>query len=51
METMRRNKINDLYEFPQRLNMFPYTKEGLAQKEKPVCACVRVCVYAFCVIV
>jgi len=32
-DTMRKQKINDHCEFPMTLNMFPYTKEGIAAKE------------------
>eukprot|EP01105_Mastigella_eilhardi_P014361 TRINITY_DN3272_c0_g1_i6.p1 TRINITY_DN3272_c0_g1~~TRINITY_DN3272_c0_g1_i6.p1 ORF type:complete len:2846 (+),score=628.82 TRINITY_DN3272_c0_g1_i6:898-8538(+) len=34
LELMRRIKVDDRYEFPLRLNLEPYTKEGLAQREK-----------------
>ncbi len=30
LDTMRKVKVNDYCEFPNRLNVFPYTKEGLA---------------------
>ncbi|KAH3743698.1 Ubiquitin carboxyl-terminal hydrolase 34 [Pelomyxa schiedti] len=33
-ELMRRIKVNDLYEFPMKLNVEPYTKEGLARRER-----------------
>eukprot|EP00004_Rigifila_ramosa_P006247 TRINITY_DN1692_c0_g1_i1.p1 TRINITY_DN1692_c0_g1~~TRINITY_DN1692_c0_g1_i1.p1 ORF type:complete len:3114 (-),score=719.02 TRINITY_DN1692_c0_g1_i1:25-8475(-) len=33
LELMRRIKVNDRCEFPTELDMFPYTKEGLALKE------------------
>ena len=29
LETMRKIKVNDHISFPQELNMFPFTKEGL----------------------
>ncbi|KAH3764942.1 ubiquitin hydrolase [Pelomyxa schiedti] len=35
-ELMRRIKVNDLYEFPMKLDLEPYTKEGLARREKGV---------------
>eukprot|EP01105_Mastigella_eilhardi_P014372 TRINITY_DN3272_c0_g2_i6.p1 TRINITY_DN3272_c0_g2~~TRINITY_DN3272_c0_g2_i6.p1 ORF type:complete len:1195 (+),score=293.80 TRINITY_DN3272_c0_g2_i6:258-3842(+) len=31
---MRRIKVNDLYEFPLKLNVEPFTKEGLERREK-----------------
>lgn len=27
---MRKVKVNDYCEFPMRLNMYPYTKEGIS---------------------
>jgi ubiquitin carboxyl-terminal hydrolase 9/24 len=32
-ERMIRVKVNDYYEFPLELNMFPYTQEGLSKRE------------------
>lgn len=32
-DTFRREKVNDSFEFPLRINMLPYTKEGLEQAE------------------
>lgn len=34
VEQLKRIKLNDYFEFPFTLNMEPYTKEGLARKEK-----------------
>ena len=34
IETLCRMKVDDLCEFPMELNMEPYTKEGLANREK-----------------
>eukprot|EP01125_Pyxidicula_operculata_P018997 TRINITY_DN6842_c1_g3_i2.p1 TRINITY_DN6842_c1_g3~~TRINITY_DN6842_c1_g3_i2.p1 ORF type:complete len:2639 (+),score=452.27 TRINITY_DN6842_c1_g3_i2:39-7955(+) len=31
----KRNKLNQLIEFPQKLNLEPFTKEGLERKENP----------------
>ncbi|KAH3765659.1 ubiquitin hydrolase [Pelomyxa schiedti] len=45
LEQMRRIKLNDLYEFPMKLNLEPFTKEGLASREgtptqaKPMSQC------------
>jgi Ubiquitin carboxyl-terminal hydrolase len=33
LETLRRVKVNDLLQFPHKLNVKPYTQEGLAAKE------------------
>lgn len=33
LETLGRRKVNDLITFPMELNMYPYTEEGLAEKE------------------
>jgi len=33
LELMRRNKINQFCEFPPKLSLEPYTKEGLARRE------------------
>lgn len=34
LEAMKRTKLNESLEFPMRLNMEPYTKEGLARIER-----------------
>eukprot|EP01105_Mastigella_eilhardi_P020178 TRINITY_DN4786_c0_g2_i4.p1 TRINITY_DN4786_c0_g2~~TRINITY_DN4786_c0_g2_i4.p1 ORF type:complete len:3017 (-),score=891.96 TRINITY_DN4786_c0_g2_i4:79-9129(-) len=34
LEEMRRIKVNDYCKFPMKLNVEPYTKEGLARREK-----------------
>jgi len=34
LELLRRSKINQLCEFPERLNLEPYTKEGLERRSK-----------------
>jgi ubiquitin C-terminal hydrolase len=33
LETMHRKKVNDRISFPTKLDMFPYTEQGLATKE------------------
>jgi len=33
-DTMQKVKLNDRFEFPRKLNLKPYTREGLAAKEK-----------------
>ena len=34
LDSMRKYKVNDYVEFPMELDLFPYTKEGLEQKER-----------------
>ena len=34
LETMNRRKLNDLITFPDNLDMFPYTEEGIQQAEQ-----------------
>lgn len=34
LETLKRIKLNDSFEFPMKLNIEPYTKEGLQIREK-----------------
>ena len=36
LDSMRKYKVNDFCEFPMELDLFPYTKEGLEQKEREV---------------
>merc|ERR1711871_961323 len=38
LETMQQVKINDKFEFPQELDMFPYTVEGRAEAEAKAAA-------------
>jgi hypothetical protein len=40
-DTLRRKKLNDRCVIPERLNMKPFTEEGIAAKEAEVCALVR----------
>jgi ubiquitin C-terminal hydrolase len=39
-DTFRREKVNDAFSFPQRLNMYPYTKYGLERAEGTAAAAV-----------
>lgn len=33
LDTLRRKKVNDLFEIPHRLNLKPYTLEGIMASE------------------
>ncbi|KAJ3435063.1 ubiquitin carboxyl-terminal hydrolase faf-y-related [Anaeramoeba flamelloides] len=34
LTTMKRYKVNDYFEFPTKLNMYKYTREGISKEEK-----------------